>query len=321
MSGGAAADAAQVLIEARGLSRAFAGTPAVSDLSFRVRRGEVLGFLGPNGAGKTTTMRMLAGTLTPDAGSAWIAGHDVHADAGPAKSALGYLPEGAPVPAEMRVEGFLNFIVGLRGLRGSLAEEAVEEAMRRLQLDEVRRQRAETLSKGFQRRLGLAAALLHRPQALILDEPTDGLDPNQKHEVRDLIRALSHDRAILISTHLLEEVEAVCDRVIVIARGKLRADTTPAELQKQSRYHNAVSVRVKDSIAARAALDGMPGLTGFAEEHDGSLSVFSQRSTGLLDAVDERLRRREIVYSDLRMERGRLDEVFRTLTQDEEPRP
>ncbi|MFL1460825.1 ABC transporter ATP-binding protein [Roseococcus sp. DSY-14] len=213
-----------VLIEAEGLVRRFGGITAVNGVSFAVRRGEVVGFLGPNGAGKTTTMRLLAGFLAPSAGTARIAGHDVQADGVRARAALGYLPEGAPAYGEMSVEGFLRFCARVRG-RGDVAA-----AMAMAQLDGVARRPIETLSKGFRRRVGLAAALLHDPDALILDEPTDGLDPNQKHEVRALIRAMAPRKAILVSTHILEEVGAVCTRAIIIAGGQLRADATPAEL-------------------------------------------------------------------------------------------
>lgn len=223
-----------VLIEAEGLVRRFGGFTAVDGVSFAVRRGEVVGFLGPNGAGKSTTMRMLAGFLPPSAGTARIAGHDVQARGVAARAALGYLPEGAPTYPEMAVEEYLRFCARVRG-RGD-----VGGAMALTQLEGVARQSIETLSKGFRRRVGLAAALLHDPDALILDEPTDGLDPNQKHEVRRLIRAMAPRKAIIISTHILEEVGAVCTRAIVIARGRVLADATPAELTADGRDMDAV---------------------------------------------------------------------------------
>jgi ABC-2 type transport system ATP-binding protein len=185
----------------------------------------------------------------------------------------------------------------------------------RLHLDGVWDQTIETLSKGYRRRVGLAAAILHDPEALILDEPTDGLDPNQKHEVRGLISELAANRTLLLSTHILEEVEAVCTRAIIIAGGRIREDATPAELLARSRYHNAVSLQAADSIAARAALDGMPGVSGFdTDEREARLYVIPQGNTRLADAVADRLRQRNVAYSGLRQEHGRLDEVFRRIT-------
>jgi ABC-2 type transport system ATP-binding protein len=219
------------LIETQRLTKTFGGLRAVDDISLSVRRGEVLGFLGPNGAGKTTTMRMLAGFLAPTRGTARILGHDVQTDSIAARRALGFLPEGAPTYPEMTVIGFLRFVARIRGYRGDALDTRVEDAMALTQLGSVRLQTIETLSKGFKRRVGLAQALLHDPPALVLDEPTDGLDPNQKHEVRQLIRRMAPEKAIIISTHILEEVEAVCTRAVIIACGRIVADDTPAELQ------------------------------------------------------------------------------------------
>jgi ABC-2 type transport system ATP-binding protein len=219
------------LIETQRLTKTFGGLRAVDDISLSVRRGEVLGFLGPNGAGKTTTMRMLAGFLAPTRGTARILGHDVQTDSIAARRALGFLPEGAPTYPEMTVIAFLRFVARIRGYRGDALDTRVEDAMALTQLGSVRLQTIETLSKGFKRRVGLAQALLHDPPALVLDEPTDGLDPNQKHEVRQLIRRMAPEKAIIISTHILEEVEAVCTRAVIIASGRIVADDTPAELQ------------------------------------------------------------------------------------------
>jgi ABC-2 type transport system ATP-binding protein len=218
------------LIEIEHLTRRFGAFTAVDDVSFTVDKGEVLGFLGPNGAGKSTTMKMLAGFVTPSAGTARIAGHDVMEAPVAAKRALGFLPEGAPTYPEMTVTGFLEFVARIRGFRGAALDGKVAGAMAQTQLEGVRLQPIETLSKGFKRRVGLAQALLHDPPVLVLDEPTDGLDPNQKHEVRELIRQMAPDKAIIISTHILEEVEAVCSRAIIIARGKVLADAPPREL-------------------------------------------------------------------------------------------
>ncbi len=222
---------ASPLIQIEGLTKRFGAFTAVDNVSFDVRRGEVLGFLGPNGAGKSTTMRMLAGFMIPSAGTARIQGHDVRSDGVAARKALGFLPEGAPTYPEMAVESFLRFCARIRGFSGSELADRVDNALNLTTLRGVRLQPVETLSKGFKRRVGLAQALLHDPPVLVLDEPTDGLDPNQKHEVRGLIERMAPDKAIVISTHILEEVDAVCSRAIIIARGRVVADATPRDLQ------------------------------------------------------------------------------------------
>jgi len=227
-----AEDTAPSLIEIDHLTKRFGGFTAVDDVSFRVARGEVLGFLGPNGAGKSTTMRMLAGFMLPSSGSARICGHDVQTAAIAARRQLGFLPEGAPTYPEMTVAAFLRFTARVRGFSGGELLDRMDHAISLTGLGGVRDQTVETLSKGFKRRVGLAQALLHDPPVLVLDEPTDGLDPNQKHEVRNLIARMAPQKAIVISTHILEEVDAVCTRAIIIARGKVVADGTPAELEK-----------------------------------------------------------------------------------------
>ena len=219
------------LIEIVGLTKRFGAFTAVDNVSFNVAKGEVLGFLGPNGAGKSTTMRMLAGFMIPTGGTARIRGHDVQTDSVAAKRELGFLPEGAPTYPEMSVSGFLRFCAKIRGYTGSELNDRVSHALDLTGLQGVRLQLVETLSKGFKRRVGLAQALLHNPPVLVLDEPTDGLDPNQKHEVRALIQQMAPDKAIIISTHILEEVDAVCTRAIIIANGRIVADATPAELE------------------------------------------------------------------------------------------
>jgi len=226
------AETPPALIEIKGLTKRFGGFTAVDNVTFNVARGEVLGFLGPNGAGKSTTMRMLAGFMIPTLGTASILGHDVQTDGVAARRVLGFLPEGAPTYPEMSVTAFLRFCARIRGYSGSELTDRVDHALTLTRIEGVRLQPVETLSKGFKRRVGLAQALLHDPPVLVLDEPTDGLDPNQKHEVRLLIQRMAPDKAIVISTHILEEVDAVCTRAIVIANGRVVADGTPADLEK-----------------------------------------------------------------------------------------
>jgi ABC-2 type transport system ATP-binding protein len=218
------------LIEIMGLSKRFDRFVAVDELSFNVARGEVLGFLGPNGAGKTTTMRMLAGFIAPSSGTARLCGHDVITEGVAARRHLGYLPEGAPTYPDMAVADFLRFTGRLHGFSGGELTDRVAHAMALTALHGVRLQPIDTLSKGFKRRVGLAQSLLHDPDVLVLDEPTDGLDPNQKHQIRQLIQEMAPRKAIIISTHILEEVQAVCSRAIVIARGRIVADETPDAL-------------------------------------------------------------------------------------------
>ena len=218
------------LLRLESLAKSFGAIRAVDGISLAVEQGEVLGFLGPNGAGKSTTMKMAAGFLEPDAGRVEIAGIDVWARPVEAKRHLGYLPEGAPLYGEMTVRGFLKFCGRVRGLSGAALKRAMEEAAERTELQPVWGQSIETLSKGYRRRVGLAQAIMHKPEVLILDEPTDGLDPNQKQVVRDLIRDMAKDSAIIVSTHILEEVPAVCDRVVIIAHGRIVAEGTAEEI-------------------------------------------------------------------------------------------
>ena len=222
------------MIEIEGLVRRFGNLTAVGGISLRVAKGEVLGFLGPNGAGKSTTMKMITGFLAPSEGRITVCGHDVVEEPFEAQTAIGYLPEGAPAYPDMTPVQFLNFIAEVRGLKEEAAAKAIEAAVARTGPQHVLDQRIETLSKGFKRRVGIAQAILHNPPVLIMDEPTDGLDPNQKLAVRNLIRNMSADKATIISTHILEEVDAVCTRAIIIDKGRIVADGTPAELLAKS---------------------------------------------------------------------------------------
>ncbi|MBX9761744.1 MAG: ABC transporter ATP-binding protein [Pseudomonadaceae bacterium] len=305
------------MIEIKNLSKRFAQHTAVDNLSFSVRPGEVLGFLGPNGAGKSTTMKMLTGFLAPSAGTASILGFDIQKDTLKAQREIGYLPEGAPCYGDMTVRGFLGFIAEIRGFKGAQKHERVAKAVAQVELEAVLDQSIETLSKGFKRRVGLAQAILHDPKVLILDEPTDGLDPNQKHQVRKLIQSLAHDKIVIISTHILEEVSAVCTRAVIIAHGKLLADGTPLELESRSRYHQAVTL-VADEALDQAALAALPGVAGVEEnalEH--SLSILAKPGEVIFPQVNALIAERGWKVRELNVERGRLDEVFRSLTRGE----
>jgi len=224
-----------VLIEVDKLSKRFGPLTAVDNLSFSVARGEVLGFLGPNGSGKSTTMKMVTGFLPPTTGTARVAGFDVTEDPVAVKRRVGYLPEGAPLYADMTPKSLLDFVSNVRGFAAAEKKRRIEEVTAKLHLESVFFQPIETLSKGYKRRVGIAQALLHDPDVLVLDEPTDGLDPNQKHEVRQLLAEMASKKAIIISTHILEEVEAVCTRAIIIAHGRLLVDETPFQLRARSK--------------------------------------------------------------------------------------
>jgi ABC-2 type transport system ATP-binding protein len=263
-------------------------------------------------------MRMLAGFITPTAGKASICGHDVEHDALAAKANLGYLPEGAPGYGEMSVRRFLEFIADLRRLTGDTRRARLDHVIGRLQLEKVLEQSIETLSKGFRRRVGLASAILHDPPVLILDEPTDGLDPNQKHEVRGLINEMARDKIIVISTHILEEVDAVCNRAIIIARGKIVADDTPVGLATKSRYHNAVSVKLEQADQLESARRAIAALPSVAEvevsTRDAQLTALPRAGATILPALSEMAAREGLRLKELHLESGRLDEVFRTIT-------
>jgi ABC-2 type transport system ATP-binding protein len=306
------------MIEVRALTRRFGPILAVDDVSFAVERGSVLGFLGPNGAGKSTTMKMITGFLAPSSGTAVICGADIVDEPIAAKRRMGYLPEGAPAYPDMTPAGFLRFIARIRGFSGAEAKRRIGIAVERTSLASVLDQPIETLSKGFKRRVGLAQALLHDPDVLILDEPTDGLDPNQKHEVRGLITALAPEKAIIISTHLLEEVDAVCTRAIIISAGRVVADGTPAQLAARSRYYNAVRLSLaRSDIAASESLMRLPGVATVEEVDDGEgrgLMIIPRDGRAILPDVADLVRTAGWPVAALRVERGRLDEVFRAIT-------
>ncbi len=315
------------LVEADGLVKSFGMLKAVDGITLKVERGEVLGFLGPNGAGKSTTMRLITGFLEPDAGSARIAGFDVQAQAREAKQRLGYLPEGAPLYAEMTPRGFLRFIAELRRLRGADASRAVDVAVERTGLGSVMDQTIETLSKGYKRRVGIAQAILHEPEVLIMDEPTDGLDPNQKHQVRELISEMAKEKAIIVSTHILEEVEAVCTRAVVINKGRVVADGTAEDLMRRVPYHGAVAIRVasdkadavRSALAALSAIDKVETLG--AANGQLRLRVVPRNGAGIVTDVASVIRQNSLIVDEIYVERGKLDDVFRQITTSDLDKP
>jgi ABC-2 type transport system ATP-binding protein len=304
---------------------------AVDDVSFAVERGEVLGFLGPNGAGKSTTMKMITGFVAPDAGTAVICGHDIREEPLAAKRCIGYLPEGAPAYPDMTPAEFLDFIAHIRGFSGREAKRRIGRIVDTIHIAEVIHQPIETLSKGYKRRVGVAQALLHDPQVLILDEPTDGLDPNQKYEMRRILDDMRANKAIVISTHLLEEVEAVCSRAIIIARGRILVDATPAELARRSRRHNAVRLAAAGAPAEhmRAELLRLPTVAAVEAAavdaagggDDAELLIFPEGGEEIVADVADLARAHHWRVRLLRVEQGRLEDVFRDLTAAGAPSP
>ena len=309
------------MIQADGLTKLFGSKRAVDGISFSVARGEILGFLGPNGAGKSTTMRMITGFLPPSAGRVSIGEFDMTEKPIPAKRLIGYLPENAPAYTDMTVQGFLNFAAEIRGLRGEAKTKAVNRVVEMCFLETVLHQSVETLSKGFRHRTCFAQSILHDPDVLVLDEPTDGLDPNQKHEVRGLIRRMGRTKAIIFSTHILEEVDAVCTRAIIIDRGKIVANGTPAELRQKSEMAGAVTLSVRGAAATEvsARLSGMSQVKRVVvlEEKKDAVAV---RAFPKSNSSDGELARAIGAAAggwrieQLHTEEGRLDEVFRSLT-------
>ena len=306
------------MITTKNLSKRYGDKLAVNDLTFSVAPGEVLGFLGANGAGKSTTMRMIAGFISPTTGQVSVCGHDIETAPVAAKSCMGYLPEGAPSYGEMTVSEFLDFVADVRALSGERRRERRAVVIDRLGLAPVIDQVVETLSKGFRRRVGLAQALIHDPQVLILDEPTDGLDPNQKHEVRRLINELSKDKLVIVSTHILEEVHEVCTRAIIIANGRIVADETPTALEARSRYHHAVSLRfekLEEHNAASREISQLPEVASVeSNARELRLTAIPKPGANVLSAVSAIIVKNKWDVPELHLESGRLDEVFRSLT-------
>jgi ABC-2 type transport system ATP-binding protein len=308
------------MIKVHNLAKSFGTKHAVDGVSFGVERGEVLGFLGPNGAGKSTTMRMITGFIPPTEGTVTIGGFDIIENPIAAKKLIGYLPENAPAYTDMTVTGFLHFAAEIRGLRGEAKTRAVNKVVEMCFLQNVLHQSVETLSKGYRHRTCFAQSIIHDPDVLVLDEPTDGLDPNQKHEVRGLIRRMGEKKAIIFSTHILEEVDAVCSRAIIIDRGKIVANGTPAELRQKSEWAGAVTLRVSgvNAAALNQKLTQLPSVkrATILEEKATSVTarVFPKANVNgaLARNIAEATQGWHI--EELHTEEGRLDEVFRSIT-------
>jgi ABC-2 type transport system ATP-binding protein len=308
------------LVETRDLVKRFGSLTAVDHISFSVERGEVVGFLGPNGAGKSTAMKVISGFMEPTSGQAWVDGHDSHADATAARRRLGYLPEGAPAYADMTVGAFLEFVAAMHGMSKAKANMRLAELVERVHLADVWNQRIESLSKGFKRRVGIAQALVHDPDALILDEPTDGLDPIQKYEMRNLIRSIAPTKAIIISTHILEEVEAVCTRAIIIAKGRMLADATPADLLARAPASGTLALALPTADPQRAIdiLSKHPGVgkVDVIQRVNGMtrIAVRTSKIPPSPDEITSLLGRSNIAVTEFYTERATLDDVFRQIT-------
>ncbi len=305
------------MISVTNLTKRFGHAIAVDDLTFSVNRGEVLGFLGPNGAGKTTTMKMIAGFLKPDLGSVHVDGIDMAQNPIEAKKRLGYLPEGIPLYGDMPVQSFLTFIARIRGFNGSQLAHRIAEVIADVQIGDVLAQPIHTLSKGYKRRVGIAQALMHDPQALVLDEPTDGLDPNQKDQIATLIEKISQKKAIILSTHILTEVESVCNRVMIINQGKVVADQLPTAMAEVSEFHNSVRLQVNE-CSPEEIEQHLRGVDEVADvlynKSNGSFRLISKNGSSLVDRVWEVAQSNGWDVRTLSEEKGRLEDVFRQLT-------
>lgn len=311
------------MIKVENLVKAFGPKLAVNGISFTLERGEVLGFLGPNGAGKSTTMRMVTGFLPPTAGRITVGGFDILDNPIPAKRLIGYLPENAPAYTDMTVHGFLSFCAEIRGLTGEQKKKAVHRAVEMCFLENVLYQSVETLSKGYRHRTCFAQSIIDDPPILILDEPTDGLDPNQKHEVRGLISRMGKAKAIVFSTHILEEVDAACTRAIIIDRGQIVANGTPAELRGKSDLAGVAVLRLAgaDGASVSTRLRSLPTVrrTAVLEEGPGEVILRAFPPAGarrgeLEQSIFELAVKEHWKVLELKLEEGRLDEVFRSIT-------
>ena len=311
-----------VNLEVIKITRKFNQLLAVDNVSFSASQGEIVGFLGPNGAGKSTTMKMITGYLTPTSGTAVINGHDILEDPLAAKSAIGYLPEGAPTYVDMRVDQFLSFIADIRGLKGKNKQIQINYVIEQINLSSVIKQKIDTLSKGFKRRLGLAQALMHNPDILILDEPTDGLDPNQKREVRKLIKDIAKNKVIVLSTHILEEVEAICGRVIVIAGGVIVADSTPEQLAAKSPLHNTVNIKIQSVSrhqvnTALSNLENISRVEWLSAKDAINLRIYPEPGVNIVGKLNNLIAKEGWRLVEFSCKKGQLDEVFYEITQAE----
>ncbi|MDF1656800.1 MAG: ATP-binding cassette domain-containing protein [Verrucomicrobiales bacterium] len=311
------------MIEVENLHKHFGAKVAVDGVSFTVKKGEVLGFLGPNGAGKSTTMRMVTGFLPATEGRISIGGADIEENEIAAKAKIGYLPEAAPLYSDMTVEDFLKFSAELRGVPAAELDAAVDKAIKTTFLEPVRHQSVDTLSKGYRHRTCFAQSIIHDPEVLILDEPTDGLDPNQKHEVRQLIKRMGETKAIIFSTHILEEVEASCTRAIIIDRGRVIADGTPDELKAKSRNAGSTILTVSGLAGSgiQAELEKLSEASSVEvlESGDDNLKARILPAKGkageLSSAIYRLCKEKDLNVSELRIDEGRLDELFREITK------
>ncbi len=309
------------MIKVKGLTKLFGVKKAVDNISFDVERGEILGFLGPNGAGKSTTMRMITGFLPPTKGTASIFGHDIVDDSINARKKIGYLPENAPVYPDMTVNGYLDFCAEIRGFSGMAKKNAVGETLEKCFLSNVRHQSVHTLSKGYKQRVCFAQSIIHDPDYLIFDEPTDGLDPNQKHEVRLMIKQMSSKKVIIFSTHILDEVDAVCSRAIIISDGKIVADDTPEGLKKRSPGHGAVLLTLKtgDEQAMHEKFQALECVNSAAlvdnEKSATQLRILPKDPmVSIADTIMETAASNGFGVESFFIEKGRLEDVFRQIT-------
>jgi ABC-2 type transport system ATP-binding protein len=314
------------MIEVANLRKEFGSKVAVDNVTFTMEKGQVLGFLGPNGAGKSTSMRMITGYFRPTAGTVKIGGVSMLDDPENAKRSIGYLPENAPLYSDMTVASFLGFCADLRGLNGAAKSKAIDRVLELCFLESVRNQSVDTLSKGYKHRTCFAQSIIHDPDVLILDEPTDGLDPNQKHEVRSLIKRMGENKAIIFSTHILEEVEAACSRAIIIDRGKVVADGTPDELKQKGPGAGSVRVRIVKAAGAeiRSAIESIKGidrvepLNSDAQGFSGRVyPAKGNRATDLAREIAQLASTKQWLLEELHQEEGKLDEVFRAITKTE----
>jgi ABC-2 type transport system ATP-binding protein len=306
----------ETLVSIKNLSKNFGSFVAVNNISFSVQKGEVLGFLGPNGAGKTTTMRMITGYFPPSSGTVEVCGFNVGSNSIELRKKIGYLPEGGPLYGDMTPYSFLTFIANVRGLRGAELKNRMDFVVEKLHLSAVLMQNIDTLSKGYKRRVALAQAIIHDPEVLIMDEPTDGLDPNQKHEVRELIKSMAKDKAIIISTHILEEVTAICTRAVIIARGGIVASGTPEEIMVKSAGHNTVFVKLRNESADQVlnSILTIKNIDKVKVESKNTLLAYSKDGKDILAAMSDVLYKNQHQIEEMFVKKGALDEAFRELT-------